>query len=395
MRIREINLTIDHPAFLRNPVTCDTLQGNGSFESAGGQSATATAPFTATGCEGLAFTPKLSATVGSADHPAKVGGHPDFTTVTTQPDHQAVIRKAVVTLPAGLFANTAVLSHLCTIAQASANACPPETKVGQAKAVSPLVPNPLTGDAFIAENPSGGLPRLIMTLSNDLLAVPLEATTTLNGNRLVTTLDNLPAAPVTSFELTINGGPNGLFTVGNPLCTGATIDTTFTSHTGQTANDSSPVNLVGNCVPVPAPGAAAKPSLSVSVRRLSGAPLMTVRARSVTGAAKLRTVRLVLPSRLAFNRAALKRGVAITAGSKRLKGSSWSLSRSGVLTVKAPKAGSSVITATIQSGALRSSKALKKLAHGRKALPRLTFQGRVTDVKNALYGYKLRVRPVR
>ena len=122
---------------------------------------------------------------------------------------------------------------------------------------------------------------------------------------------------------------------------------------------------------------------------------MTVRARSVTGAAKLRTVRLVLPSRLAFNRAALKRGVAITAGSKRLKGSSWSLSRSGVLTVKAPKAGSSVITATIQSGALRSSKALKKLAHGRKALPRLTFQGRVTDVKNALYGYKLRVRPVR
>src|SRR5205823_4186116 len=112
-----------------------------------------------------------------------------------------------------------------------------------------------------------------MTLSNDLLAVPLEATTTLNGNRLVTTLDNLPAAPVTSFELTINGGPNGLFTVGNPLCTGATIDTTFTSHTGQTANDSSPVNLVGNCVPVPAPGAAAKPSLSVSVRRLPGAPL--------------------------------------------------------------------------------------------------------------------------
>src|SRR5881397_3198166 len=208
-----------------------------------------------------------------------------------------------------------------------------------------------------------------MRLANELLAVPLEATTTLNGNRLVTTLDNLPAAPVTSFELTINGGPNGLFTVGNPLCTGATIDTTFTSHTGQTANDSSPVNLVGNCVPVPAPGAAAKPSLSVSVRRLSGAPLMTVRARSVTGAAKLRTVRLVLPSRLAFNRAALKRGVAITAGSKRLKGSSWSLSR--------------------------SSKALKKLAHGRKALPRLTFQGRVTDVKNALYGYKLRVRPVR
>jgi hypothetical protein len=234
-----------------------------------------------------------------------------------------------------------------------------------------------------------------MRISNDLLAVPLEATTTLAGNRLVTTLDNLPAAPVSSFELTINGGPNGLFTVGNPLCTAPMIDSTFTSHTGQTTSDSSPVNLVGSCVPVPVPGAAAKPSLSVSVRGLASRPLMTVRARRATGAAKLRTVRLVLPTKLAFNRAALKKGVAVTAGSKRLKGSSWSLSRSGVLTIKAPKAGSSVITATIQSGALRSSKVLKRLARSRKALPRLTFTGRVTDVKNGLYGYRLRVRPVR
>src|SRR6058998_2169179 len=180
-----------------------------------------------------------------------------------------------------------------------------------------------------------------MRLANDLLAVPIEATTTLSGNRLVTTFDNLPAAPVTSFELTIHGGPNGLFTVGNQLCAGATIDSTFTSHTGQTVSDSSPLNLVGSCVPVPLPGAAGRPSLAVSVRGLARAALMTVRARSA--AAKLRSVRIALPSQLVFDRAALARGVAITAGSKRLARSRWSLSRSGVLTIKAPKGGSVLV----------------------------------------------------
>ena len=130
-----------------------------------------------------------------------------------------------------------------------------------------------------------------MRLANDLLAVPIEAATTLSGNRLVTTLDNLPAAPVTSFELTIDGGPNGLFTVGNQLCAGATIDSTFTSHTGQTVSDSSPLNLAGSCVPVPLPAAAARPSLSVSVRRLTRAPLMTLSSLGSCAKAPSRSIR--------------------------------------------------------------------------------------------------------
>src|SRR5439155_9328566 len=169
IRLREIHLTIDHPGFLRNPLTCDVLQSSASFTSAGGQRATVSAPFQATGCDGLAFTPRLSATLGTAEEPTKVGDHPPLTTVVTQPDHQASIRRSVVTLPSGLFANTAILSRLCTVAQASAGACPDASRVGSARAVSPLVANPLTGAVFIAESPTGGLPRLVMRLSNDLL----------------------------------------------------------------------------------------------------------------------------------------------------------------------------------------------------------------------------------
>ena len=66
-----------------------------------------------------------------------------------------------------------------------------------------------------------------------------------------------------------------------------------------------------------------------------------------------------------------------------------------MLTVKAPKGGSSLVTATIQAGVLRADTALTKLLRARRALPRLTFTGRVVDVKNARYGYRLRVRPAR
>jgi len=360
----------------------------------------------------LPFTPQLTATLGTADQPAHVGGHPQFTTVVTQPDNQERIKKAVVTLPAGLFANVNALSTLCTPDQASVFACPTASQVGTAKAVSPWLPTPLTGGVFIAENPTGGLPGLFIGLgATGPVVSPLSATTSLNGIRLVNTLDNLPNAPVSSFELTINGGPTGLLTVGNPMCDNPTVDSTFTSFTGQTVTGSAPLNIVGTCVPAPLPTAAAppaaaptpappaapttqapskaKPSLVVNVRGLATKPVVVFQARSASGAAKLRSVRLTLPtSKVSFVRAALQRGIKLSSGAKA------TLSGAGALTVQAPAGGSSTISGTIRSGAVRSSKALQKLAAAHKPLPRLSVAGRVTDVQNGRFDYRLNVRPL-
>src|SRR4051794_25246178 len=82
-------------------------------------------PATAAGAASLPFTPKLTATLGSAEQPSKVGAHARFTTVVTQPAGQATIRRADVTLPTGLFANVAALQTLCTLDQANVfAACP-------------------------------------------------------------------------------------------------------------------------------------------------------------------------------------------------------------------------------------------------------------------------------
>jgi len=399
VRVREIQLKIDRDHFLRNPLVCDALEGSGVFGALDGRTATVKAPFQATGCDTLAFTPRLNATVGSADNPAKVGHHPTFTTVVTQADHQAAIKKSVVTLPQGLIANPTALGNLCSVQQAQDNACPDSTRVGTAKAISPLVPDALTGAVFVAENPSGGLPRLVMRVSNSLLNVPIEATTTLKSTgQLVTTLDNLPAAPVTSFELTIDGGSKGLFTVSNSLCSNPTVAGTFSSHTGQSFDDSSPVNIVGDCKPVPDPNAAAskrKPSLTVSVRRLGSQPLVTLRAHSASSGRRLRSLRVVLPSRLVVSSAKVRKGLSVLVGGRKLSRSAYSLSRHGVLSVRVARSGSSQIIVSLRSGAIRANRTLRGLARRHRALPRLVFTGRVVDVKNTRFSYRVRVRPNR
>jgi hypothetical protein len=396
IRVRELNLKIDRPGFLRNPLTCDARTGSGKFTAEDGTVVNVTAPFQATGCDTLPFAPKLSATAGSSDAPALVGHHPSFSTTVTLPDHNAAIKKSVVTLPDGLQANPSALGTLCSRQQLDVNSCPAASKVGDAKADSPLLPAPLTGPMYLVEN-SGGLPKLVVKLTG-FINQQLEATTSISGTRLVTTFDGLPALAVTSFRLNINGGSNGLFTVGNNLCGKPNIDGTFDSHTGQHATDSSPVNVVGNCVPVPNPQSRAastrKPSFTVRVRRLRSAPIVTLRARTAKGAARMRTVRLALPARLVVKRG-VSNAVSVFAGGKKLSRGAWTLSRSGVLSIRVPRKGSSAITASIKAGSLRTSTALHRLAGGHRTLPRLSFSGRLVNVNNQRFSYTVRARPSR
>jgi hypothetical protein len=393
IRFRQIDLNINRDGFLRNPLTCDTKNGVGTFGANDGRSATSTTPFTATGCDTLAFHPQIGATIGSASQPIAVDGHPPVSTVVTQPDHEAAIQKSVVTLPQGLNPNVAALSTLCSAAQLSANTCPTASKVGSAKAISPLIPDPLAGPVYLVENP-GGLPKLVIRLGG-LLSLDLTGQTALQGGRLVTTLSGLPATPVSRFELNIDGGSRGLFTVSDSLCAGRNIDAAFDSHTGQHSTDSAAAQLVGKCTATAA--SSRRPLLSVRVSRVGKTPLLTVRARKAsTGSVNLSTLRLTIPKRFVVVSKRIKKGVRVTAGGKKLNSKKFSLSRSGVLTVRGlPKIGRSNITVTIRGGALRTGKTLRGLARRKKALPRLSFIGRVVDVKSKRFNYTVRVRPSR
>src|SRR3954451_2614035 len=87
------------------------------------------------------FTPSLTATLGTADQPSKLGAHAPFTTVVTQPNGQPAIRQAVSTLPTALFSNIKALQTLCLVAaQADLFGCPASSRVGSVTVASPLVP---------------------------------------------------------------------------------------------------------------------------------------------------------------------------------------------------------------------------------------------------------------
>ncbi|HEY3185861.1 MAG TPA: hypothetical protein VGJ70_00210, partial [Solirubrobacteraceae bacterium] len=395
VRVRQINLTIDRPDFLRNPLTCDALQGTGTFGSDGGATATVNAPFQATGCEGLAFTPKLAPTLGTDKQPAKTSSHPPFSTVVTQPDHQGAIRKTVVKLPAGLSVNLLALQSVCEPDQAAAGACPDSTRVGSAQATSPLLPTPLAGPVFVVRNPGGAFPKLSVDL-HGVFNLRLEASTSVDRGRLVTTLDNLPAAPVSRFQLDIDGGPKGLLTVEKNLCPKPTMDSTFESYGGQSTTQTSPVRVVGGCAATQSAASRARPRVTVAVRRLAGTPVVTLRARRVGNASKLRSLRVALPRDLAVNVRRAAKGVTVRAGTRKVARRSWTLSRKGVLTVRRSKStAASSITVTLRSGVVRAAKRLRSLSLRKRALPRLTFSVRVVDAKSKSYSYRVRVRPTR
>ncbi|HEY3019732.1 MAG TPA: hypothetical protein VGJ32_06045, partial [Solirubrobacteraceae bacterium] len=395
IRLRQISLKIDRANFLRNPLTCDAAQATGTFGSDAGRTVNVGAPFQATGCEGLGFTPHLSSTLGSAKLPAKAGAHPVFSTVVTQPDHQGAIRKSVVTLPTGLSVNLLGLQSVCEPDQAVAGTCPDSTRIGSAQASSPLLPAPLAGPVFVVRNPGGTFPKLSVAL-HGVFDLRLEASTAVDRGRLVTTLDNLPVAPVSRFQLDIDGGPKGLLTVEKNLCPKPTMDSTFESWSGQSVKVSSPVRVVGGACSTTAASRSKRPRVTIAVRGLARTPAVTLRASRVSGGRKLRSVRLALPSQLRVSTRRAARGVTVRAGTRKLARRTWTLTRKGVLTVRRPSsAAASSITVTLRSGAVRVAKRLRSLAVRKRTLPRLTFAVRVVDAKSKTFGYRVRVRPRR
>lgn len=216
--VRKLDLTLlGRPGgapFTINPSSCATGTATATVTSYGGQTSSRTAPFTATGCAGLAFKPKVSGTIGRKGLNRK-GAFVPLTTVFDFPSANASLKDSVVTLPLDVTANLAALTRACPEATPVAQ-CPATANIGSAKAVSPLLDKPLTGPVVLKRS-SGPLPKLVVRLSG---AVPLtlEGQTSIVANRLKTTFPAAPDTPLSRFELSINGGKGGLLEATEDLC---------------------------------------------------------------------------------------------------------------------------------------------------------------------------------
>ncbi len=228
LRIKTVNLDLNRPDFIINPTSCQPFRISAAIVAVGGSSSSVASPFQVGSCAELPFNPKLGIAL-SGKGQTKTGRHPTLTATLTAPSSgQANLKTAQVTLPLSLALDPRNTQVVCSVADAAAIACPSNTIVGTASAVSPLLPDRLSGNVYIVQgirtNAQGQqirtLPSLLIPLRGDI-ALNLQAQTSVDSaGQLVTTFPAIPDAAVSNFQLTIAGGSHGILVItgGQNIC---------------------------------------------------------------------------------------------------------------------------------------------------------------------------------
>jgi hypothetical protein len=225
LRMRQINVMMDRPGFMQSPTSCAPLSIAATIFSVDGTAADVGSPFRVGHCADLGLSPKLSIGLSGKGQTSD-GKHPSLVAKLTQPVGQANIKKVAVSLPLGLALDpdNSQSEALCEFDEGQKDEpnCPTGSIVGSAKAISPLLDEPLEGPIYFVKNvridkKSGRrirtLPTLAIALQGEGVHLVLRATTNVVDDKLVTTFDNVPDAPVSSFTLTFKGGKKGILVI--------------------------------------------------------------------------------------------------------------------------------------------------------------------------------------
>jgi hypothetical protein len=239
VHLRNIRVYVDRPNFTLNPTSCNpfqvvsTLSGSGAnfVSSADDSSATTAAGYQAANCSSLKFPPALKFRLKGKTRRA---GNPALTATVTYPKggSYANIAAAQVTLPPSEFLEQGHIGTTCTRVQFAAGGgngeqCPKASIYGHAKAVTPLLDNPIEGPVYLRSN--GGerqLPDLVAALHGEDFNIDLVGfigSVHQKGtevSRIKNSFNMVPDAPVSSFTLSLFGGKKSLLANSTNICKG-------------------------------------------------------------------------------------------------------------------------------------------------------------------------------
>jgi hypothetical protein len=257
VHLRDIRAYVDRPNFVLNPTSCAktstaaTVLGSGlNFASeADDQPVTVTSPFQAADCASLGFKPNLALSLKGG---TKRGATPAFKAVLTYPKGSyANVREAQVTLPSSEYLEQAHIGTVCTRVQFAAGTvpgerCPAASIYGKAKAVTPILGEPLEGPVYLRSS-SHPLPDLVAALNNKQVNIDLDGHIDAvhkkgsEVSRIRNTFEMVPDAPVTSFTLEMQGGKKGLLVNSTNIC--KSTNRAISDLTGQNGklSDTNPV----------------------------------------------------------------------------------------------------------------------------------------------------------
>jgi hypothetical protein len=278
IHVREIRVYVDRPNFMINPTNCNplsfaaTVGGGGADPTnpADQQFATVTDSFQVANCQNLQFKPVFKVSTSGktsrsngASLTAKltypnVGGHSIFS------GGQANIRSVKVDLPKQLPSRLSTLQKACPAATFEANpaACPADSIVGHATAITPILPVPLTGPAYFVSHGGAKFPELIVVLQGYGVTLDLHGETFISKAGITSsTFRTVPDAPVGSFELTLPEGSDSALAANGNLCSSTlTMPTAFVAQNGDSINQSTPIEVSG-----------CKPAIKIVSHRVKGA----------------------------------------------------------------------------------------------------------------------------
>jgi hypothetical protein len=220
IRLQALSLSLDRSGFVRNPTSCAPHTLDASLESNEAATATLSSPYRVTGCKRLGFKPRLRV--------ALVTGH-------RQHRHEQVglrvsahfrradasLRSLFVSMPPALKLGIGKLKEICSRPDARRNLCPPGSKVGTARAHTPLLGDKaLTGTIYVVQPRDDGEPDIWMALSGDGVNLSLHGATENEHGRFATKLGGLPDMPLSDFTMRLGTPGNSLLSLDANPCGG-------------------------------------------------------------------------------------------------------------------------------------------------------------------------------
>lgn len=222
LHLRDIRVYISRPEFMLNPTNCDhfsidsTLSGSGLRfgDPSDDVIAAAPSPFQVGFCGTLGFKPKVTMRLKGK---TRRGAYSSLTTTVTPRRGDANIGRVTVTLPPTQFLAQEHIRKVCTPAQHRADRCPKESIYGRARAVTPLLDEPLTGPVYLRGS-DRALPDLVASISGRGIDIDVVGRIDSKNGGMRATYDVLPDAPVTKFTLTLFGGRKALLVNSDNVC---------------------------------------------------------------------------------------------------------------------------------------------------------------------------------
>lgn len=250
LEIQHVNVTINRSGFTFNPTNCEPMHITGALDSTEGAVSDLSVPLQVTNCAVLGFKPAFSvSTAGKTSRTNGASLHVKLVYPKAPFGSQANIRSVKVDLPKQLPSRLTTLQKACPDSTFNKNpaACGPESRIGSAKASTPLLPVPLTGPVYFVSHAGLKFPELVIVLSGYGTTIQLHAETFISKAGITSsTFRTIPDAPVGTFELVLPQGKYSALAAPFSLCkTNLKMPTAFTAQNGATIKQSTPITVTG------------------------------------------------------------------------------------------------------------------------------------------------------